>query len=238
MVAFSRRIRILRAAMSRELWTAVDEYICERLLAPDPALDAAAAASAAAGLPPIAVTANQGKLLELLVRIHGARRVLELGTLGGYSTIWLARGLPAGGRLVTLELDPGYAAVASESIARAGLSGAIDLRVGPALRTLAAMHADGEEPFDLIFIDADKQNYPGYLEWSLKLSRPGTVLIGDNVVRAGGIIDPANDDAVVQGVRRFYELLADEPRVDATAVQTVGGKGHDGFALGIVNGGD
>jgi len=221
--------------MSQELWTAVDEYICERLLAPDSALDAAAAASEAAGLPPIAVTANQGKLLELLVRIHGAQRVLELGTLGGYSTIWLARGLPAGARLVTLELDPGYAAVASENIARAGLSGVIDLRVGPALETLAAMHADGEEPFDLIFIDADKQNYPGYLEWSLKLSRPGTVLIGDNVVRAGGIIDPANDDAVVQGVRGFYELLADEPRVDATAVQTVGGKGHDGFALGIFN---
>jgi predicted O-methyltransferase YrrM len=229
-------MRILRAAMSQELWTAVDEYICERLLTPDPALDAALASSEAAGLPPIAVTANQGKLLELLTRIHGARRVLELGTLGGYSTIWLARGLPAGGRLVTLELDPGYAAVANENIARAGLSGVTDLRVGPALQTLAAMHADGEEPFDLIFIDADKQNYPGYLEWSLKLSRPGTVLIGDNVVRAGGILDPSSEDGVIQGVRRFYDLLTDEPRVDATAIQTVGGKGHDGFALGLVEG--
>jgi predicted O-methyltransferase YrrM len=224
--------------MSQELWTAVDEYICERLLPPDPVLGAALAASAAAGLPPIAVTANQGKLLQLLVRIHGARRVLELGTLGGYSTIWLARGLPAGGRLVTLELDPGYAAVASENIARAGLSGVTELRVGPALRTLAAMHAGGETPFDLIFIDADKQNYPGYLEWSLKLSRPGTVLIGDNVVRAGGILDPSSEDGVIQGVRRFYELLAGESRVDATAIQTVGGQGHDGFAVGIVNGRD
>lgn len=222
------------AAMSQELWSTVDSYICEHLLEPDPALTAAVAASEAASMPPIAVTANQGKLLELLVRIHGARRVLELGTLGGYSTIWLARGLTEGGRVVTLELNPDYAAVASESIARAGLADAVDLRVGAALETLAAMHAAGEEPFDLIFIDADKQSYPGYLEWSLKLSRPGTVLIGDNVVRSGGIVDPANEDGVVEGVRRFYELLAEDPRVDATAVQTVGDKGHDGFALGIV----
>lgn len=221
--------------MSQQLWSTVDSYICEHLLDPDPILDAAVAASEAAGMPPIAVTANQGKLLELLVRIHGARRVLELGTLGGYSTIWLGRGLPPGGRLVTLELSPDYAAVAAANIARAGLADVIDLRVGPALKTLAAMQASGEEAFDLIFIDADKQNYPGYLEWSLKLSRPGTVLIGDNVVRSGGIVDPENEDAVVEGVRQFYELLAEEPRVDATAVQTVGDKGHDGFALGIVS---
>jgi predicted O-methyltransferase YrrM len=220
--------------MSQELWSEVDNYICEHLLEPDSALDAALAASEAAGLPPIAVTPNQGKLLELLVRIQGARRVLELGTLGGYSTIWLARGLPKGGRLVTLELNPGYAAVAEANIARAGVAEVVELRVGSALETLAAMQAGGEGPFDLIFIDADKQNYPGYLEWSLKLSRPGTVLIGDNVVRAGGIVDPPNEDGVVEGVRRFYELLAEEPRVDATAVQTVGGKGHDGFALGVV----
>jgi predicted O-methyltransferase YrrM len=221
--------------MSQELWSAVDDYICEHLLEPDAVLDAALEASEAAGLPPIAVTPNQGKLLELLVRIQGARRVLELGTLGGYSTIWLARGLPQGGRLVTLELDPGYAAVAEANIARAGVAEVVELRVGPALETLAAMQAGGEGPFDLIFIDADKQNYPGYLEWSLKLSRPGTVLIGDNVVRSGGIVDPANEDGVVEGVRRFYELLAQEPRVDATAVQTVGAKGHDGFAVGIVS---
>lgn len=213
----------------------MDDFICEHLLEPDPALDAALAASEAAGLPPIAVTPNQGKLLELLVRIQGARRVLELGTLGGYSTIWLARGLPKGGRLVTLELDPEYAAVAEANIARAGVADSVELRVGPALETLAAMHAAGEEAFDLIFIDADKQNYPGYLEWSLKLSRPGTVLIGDNVVRSGGIVDPANEDGAVEGVRRFYELLAEEASVDATAVQTVGGKGHDGFALGVVS---
>jgi predicted O-methyltransferase YrrM len=220
--------------MSQELWSAVDDYICEHLLEPDAALDAALAASEAAGLPPIAVTPNQGKLLELLVRIQGAQRVLELGTLGGYSTIWLTRGLPKGGRLVTLELNPDYAAVAEANIARAGVAEVVELRVGPALETLAAMQAGGEGAFDLIFIDADKQNYPGYLEWSLKLSRPGTVLIGDNVVRSGGIVDPANEDGVVEGVRRFYELLAGEPRVDATAVQTVGGKGHDGFALGVV----
>jgi len=222
--------------MSQELWSAVDGYICERLLEPDPVLEAAVAASELAGMPPIAVTANQGKLLELLVRIHGARRVLELGTLGGYSTIWLARGLAEGGRAVTLELNAGYAAVAKANIARAGLADVVDLRVGPALETLAAMHAAGEEAFDLIFIDADKQNYPGYLEWSLRLSRRGTVLIGDNVVRSGGIVDPENKDGVVEGVRRFYELLAEEPRVEATAVQTVGDKGHDGFALGVVTG--
>lgn len=227
-------MHVFCAAMSQELWSAVDDYICEHLLEPDSVLDAALAASDAAGLPAIAVTPNQGKLLELLVRVHGAQRILELGTLGGYSTIWLARGLREGGQLVTLELDPGYAAVAQESIARAGLSEAVELRVGPALETLAAMHAAGEKAFDLIFIDADKQSYPGYLEWSLKLSRPGTVLIGDNVVRSGGIVDPENEDVVVEGVRRFYELLADEPRVDATAIQTVGSKGHDGFALGIV----
>jgi predicted O-methyltransferase YrrM len=220
--------------MSQELWSAVDDYICEHLLEPDPVLDAALEASEAAGLPPIAVTPNQGKLLELLVRIQGARRVLELGTLGGYSTIWLARGLPQGGRLVTLELNPDYAAVAEANLARAGVEDVVEMRVGPALETLAAMHGGGDGPFDLIFIDADKQNYPGYLEWSLKLSRPGTVLIGDNVVRAGGIVDPANEDGVVEGVRRFYELLAKEPRVDATAVQSVGDKGHDGFALGVV----
>ncbi|HEX3693505.1 MAG TPA: O-methyltransferase [Solirubrobacteraceae bacterium] len=222
--------------MTQELWTAVDEHICRHLLDKDTALEAAAAAGESAGLPPIAVTPNQGKLLELLVRIHKSERVLELGTLGGYSTIWLARGVPAQGTVVTLELSPDYAAVARESIARAGLAARVDLRVGAALETLAAMHAAGEPPFDLIFIDADKQNYPGYLEWSLKLSRPGTVLIGDNVVRSGGILDTGSDDGVIQGVRRFYELLEAEPRVDATAVQTVGAKGHDGFALGIVLG--
>jgi predicted O-methyltransferase YrrM len=223
--------------MTQELWSAVDRYICDRLLAEDPVLDAALEASDAAGLPPIAVTANQGRMLELLVRIHGARRILELGTLGGYSTIWLARGLPPEGSLVTLEANPHYAEVARANIAAAGHSEAVQMRVGPALETLPVL-AGEDASFDLIFIDADKQNYPGYLEWSLKLSHPGTLIIGDNVVRDGAIIadvdDPRSADGVIQGVRRFYELLAAEPRLDATAIQTVGAKGHDGFALALV----
>jgi predicted O-methyltransferase YrrM len=223
--------------MSLDLWTAVDHYIGEHLLEPDPILDAALAASDAAGLPPIAVTPNQGKLLELLVRIHGARSILELGTLGGYSTIWLARGLPAGGRLVTLEVNPSYAEVADSNIANAGLSDLVELRVGSALETLAELHAKDEGPFDLIFIDADKQNYPGYLELSLKLARPGTLILGDNVVRSGGILDAQHEDPVIQGVQRFYELLSTEPRVSATAIQMVSAKGHDGLALGIVTDG-
>jgi predicted O-methyltransferase YrrM len=227
--------------MGQELWSAVDRYIGDHLLAPDPVLDGALAASEAAGLPPISVTPNQGKLLHLLARIHGARSILELGTLGGYSTIWLARALPDGGRLVTLEANPGYADVARKNIADAGLSALVQLRVGPALETLPQLLAEGAGPFDLIFIDADKQNYPGYFEWSLKLSRPGSVIIGDNVVRDGAILDPGAGDPSLgveglRGVRRFYELLAAEPRVTATAVQTVGAKGHDGFAVALVTG--
>jgi predicted O-methyltransferase YrrM len=224
--------------MTQELWSAVDRYICDRLLDEDAVLDAALAASDAAGLPPISVTPNQGRLLELLVRIHGARRVLELGTLGGYSTIWLARGLPPDGRLVTLEANPRFAEVALANIAAAGLAEVVQLRIGPALQTLPELAAEGT-PFDLIFIDADKQNYPGYLEWSLKLSRPGTLLIADNVVRDGAILDADTggeepEDRLLRGVRSLYELLAAEPRLDTTAIQTVGGKGHDGFALGLV----
>ncbi len=222
-------------------WSAIDDYISDRLLPADPALDAALADSYAAGLPPIAVTPNQGKLLELLARVQGARTILELGTLGGYSTIWLARALPAGGRLVTLEANPAFAEVARANIARAGVADAVELRVGAALDTLPELHAEGAGPFDLIFIDADKQNYPGYFEWSLKLSRPGAVIVGDNVVRDGAILDPEaydpeHGDDLIKGVRRFYELVAAEPRVSAsaTAVQTVGAKGHDGFALMIV----
>jgi predicted O-methyltransferase YrrM len=222
--------------MSQDLWSAVDDYIVEHLLAPDPSLDAAVAASEAAGLPPIAITPNQGKLLELLARIHNAKSILELGTLGGYSTIWLARSLPQGGQLVTLEREPRYAEVALANIANAGLADMVQVRVGPALETLPAMHEEGAGPFDLIFIDADKQNYPGYLEWSLKLSRVGTLIIGDNVVRGGAILDSdaSVDDGIAAGVRRFYEMLAAEPGVSATAIQTVGAKGHDGFALGLV----
>jgi predicted O-methyltransferase YrrM len=229
--------------VTQELWTAVDRYINGHLLKEDTVLDAALAASDAAGLPGIAITPNQGKLLALLVRLHGARTILELGTLGAYSTIWLARALPAGGRLVTLEADPRYAEVAAANIANAGLTDVVELRVGPALATLPELFAEGAGPFDLIFIDADKQNYPGYFEWSLKLSRPGTLIIGDNVVRGGAILDPDSGDPQVgngvgEGIRRFYEMLAAEPRVSATAIQTVGAKGHDGFALALVTGAD
>jgi predicted O-methyltransferase YrrM len=226
--------------MDDDLWTAVDGYIAERLLAPDPVLDAALAAGEAAGLPRIAITPNQGKLLELLARIHGASSILELGTLGGYSTIWLARGLARGGHLVTLERDPRYAEVARANISSAGLADSVQVRVGPALETLPELHGEGLGPFDMIFIDADKQNYPGYLEWSLRLSRVGTLIVGDNVVRAGAILDPRAEDpdfgdgGIAAGVRRFYEMLAAEPRISATAIQTVGAKGHDGFALGLV----
>jgi predicted O-methyltransferase YrrM len=230
-----------RESDPKERWTAVDRYITDLLVPQEPALDAALQTSAAAGLPPIAVTPNQGKLLELLARVQGARTILELGTLGGYSTIWLARALPDDGRLVTLEAAPAYAEVARANIARAGLGEIVELRVGAALQTLPQLVAEGAGPFDLIFIDADKANNPGYLEWSLKLSRPGTLIIADNVVRDGAILDPdaydpALGDEGVKGVRRFYELLASEPRVSATAIQTVGGKGHDGFALVLVGG--
>ncbi len=228
------------SAVDQDLWTSVDEYIADQLLPEDPVLDMALAAGEAAGLPPIAITPNQGKLLELLARIHKAESILELGTLGGYSTIWLARALPEGGRLITLERDPRYAEVASANISNAGVADLVEVRVGPALDTLPELHEEGAGPFDLIFIDADKQNYPGYLEWSLKLSRVGTLIIGDNVVRAGAILDPEADDpgfgdgGTAAGVRRFYEILAAEPRVSATAIQTVGAKGHDGFAVALV----
>jgi len=231
--------RAQREPRAQERWTAVDRYINERLVPPDPALDAALQASAEAGLPPIAVTPSQGRLLELLARVHGARAILELGTLGGYSTIWLARALPAGGRLVTLEADPRYAEVARANIALAGFAESVELRVGPALDTLPQLAAEGKAPFDLIFIDADKKNTPGYFEWALQLSRPGTLIVADNVVRDGAILDPdaydpALGDEGVQGVRRFFDLLAAEPRVSATAIQTVGAKGYDGFALALV----
>ena len=231
-------------ASPQQRWTAVDDYIAGHLLSADAALAAAIVDSAAAGLPPIAVTPNQGKLLQLLARMQGARTILELGTLGGYSTIWLARALAPGGRLVTLEAEPRYAEIAMANIARAGCAEQVELRVGPALQTLPELHAEGAGPFDLIFIDADKQNYPGYFEWSLRLSRPGTLIVGDNVVRDGAIIDPGADDPehgdeLVRGVRRFYELTGagvGKGSVSATAIQTVGAKGYDGFALVLVEG--
>ena len=219
-------------------WATVDRYLADLFVPHDPALDAALASSDAAGLPAIQVSATQGKLLHLLARMCGARRVLEVGTLGGYSTIWLARALPpaaAGGRLVTLEADARHAEVARENLARAGLAGVVEVVVGPALQSLPRLAAEGAGPFDLVFLDADKVSYPDYLEWSLRLSRRGTVIVADNVVRKGAVTDAAGTDPNVVAVRRFNELLAREPRVSATVVQTVGAKGHDGFALAVVN---
>jgi len=218
----------------QDKWKEVDQYI-NRLLAPsDSALDGALRASAAAGLPGINVTPSQGKLLMLLAKGMKARSILEIGTLGGYSTIWLARALPADGRLITLEVDPGHAVVAQNNIARAGLAGVVEIRLGRALETLPALAAERREPFDLIFIDADKPGYPDYLDWAIRLSHCGTLIVADNVVRNGAVIDPANPDPNVQGVRRFLERVAAEPRVTATAIQTVGSKGYDGFALILV----
>ena len=222
--------------MTQEQWTAVDRYLADLLVPSDASLEAALAANAEAGLPPADVSPTQGKLLQLLARLSGARMILELGTLGGYSAIWLARALPAGGRLVTLEADPRCAEVARDNIARAGLASAVELRVGPALETLPLVAADGLGPFDLIFIDADKSGNPEYLRWALELSRPGSLIVADNVVRGGAVLDASSSDPSVQGVRRFYELLAGEPRVSATAIQTVGSKGYDGFALALVTG--
>jgi predicted O-methyltransferase YrrM len=220
--------------MTPEQWTAVDGYINRLLVPPDPVMEAALQASVAAGLPAISVSPSQGKLLQLLARIRQAQTILEIGTLGGYSTIWLARALPAGGRLITLELDPKHAEVARANFARAGLSSVIELRLGSALDTLPQLVAEGCGPFDLIFIDADKPGYPDYFRWALKLSRRGSVIIADNVVRNGAVIDATSTDPWVQGVRRFNELVAAEPRVSATEIQTVGSKGYDGFAIMLV----
>jgi predicted O-methyltransferase YrrM len=222
--------------MSQNQWTAVDQYADGLLLPPDPVLDAATQAAADAGLPPISVSPAQGQLLHVLAQGLGARRILEIGTLGGYSTIWLARALPPGGRLISLEAEARHAEVARANLARAGLAGVAEVRVGRAQDTLPRLHAAGEGPFDLIFIDADKPGYPGYLDWSVRLSRTGTMIVADNVVRDGAVADPASQDADVQGVRGFIERLAAEPRVSATVVQTVGRKGYDGFALAVVLG--
>ena len=216
------------------VWTNVDRYFTDLLAPSDTTLDAVLEANRQAGLPQIDVTSLQGKFLEFLVRVSGAKRILEIGTLGGYSTIWLARALPEGGRVVTLELDPHHAAVARGNLQNAGVLDSVDLRVGKALESLSTLVTENGAPFDLIFIDADKQSYPQYLQWSLRLSRPGTVFVADNVVREGKVIDPASDDPNVQGVQRFTELVAADPRLSATVLQTVGAKGYDGFALAVV----
>jgi predicted O-methyltransferase YrrM len=220
--------------MSLEQWKAVDRYISELLVPADPALEAALQHSDQAGLPSIHVSPAQGKLLHLLAKICGSRAILELGTLAGYSALWLARALPPGGRLITLEADARHAEVARANIARAGLTAIIDLRLGPALETLPQLAAQGAGPFDLIFIDADKPNTPEYFSWALRLSRVGTVIIADNVVRKGALADGGTEDPSVRAMRRLHEQIAREPRVQATTLQTVGCKGYDGFTLALV----
>jgi predicted O-methyltransferase YrrM len=220
--------------MSQEQWTAVDRYITEKLGSGDEALEAALAASQAAGLPAISVSPTQGKLLHLLARAQGARNILEVGTLGGYSAIWLARALPAGGRLVTLEMEPKHAAVAEANLRRAGLADQVEIRLGAAADSLARLVEEKRGPFDFVFIDADKQGYPTYFRQALQLSRVGTVIIADNVIRKGEVANASSTDERVQGVRQLNELIAAEPRVSATAIQTVGSKGYDGFTYALV----
>jgi predicted O-methyltransferase YrrM len=220
--------------MTQELWSKVDDYINESLVPGDAALENAVKKSNEAGLPQIQVSPSQGKLLHVLARTIGARRILEIGTLGGYSTIWLARALPADGKVITLEASLKHAEVAKGNIAAAGLAEKVELRLGPALETLPKIAAEKQPPFDFIFIDADKKSMPEYFDWALKLSRKGSLIFSDNVVRSGGVADAASTDPDIQGVRRFYEALHSETRVCATAVQTVGGKGYDGYALALV----
>ncbi|HEY1939802.1 MAG TPA: O-methyltransferase [Candidatus Angelobacter sp.] len=220
--------------MSQEQWTAVDNYIAGLFLGADPVLEEALASSEAAGLPAISVSPTQGKLLHLLARMQSAQNILEIGTLGGYSTIWLARALPPGGRLISLELDPKHAEVARANIARAGLSNVVEIKLGRAIDSLQQLVHDGGKPFDLIFIDADKQGYSDYLKWSLKLARQGTLIVADNVVRKGEVINPNSTDTNVQGIRRFNEVLAAQKNVTTTEIQTVGSKGYDGLALILV----
>jgi len=220
--------------MENATWNAVDGYIADHLLDPDRALAATLDTSREADLPDIAVSAPQGKFLNLLARIQGARNILEIGTLGGYSTLWLAKALPPGGRIVTLEADPKHAEVARANLARAGYGNQVQVRLGRAIDTLPELEHEGLGPFDLVFIDADKQSNPDYFQWALKLSRRGTVIVVDNVVRDGRVLDAGTEDAAVQGVRRLVAMMGLEPRVSCTALQTVGAKGYDGFAVALV----
>ncbi|MFB7372362.1 O-methyltransferase [Streptomyces sp. NPDC056222] len=222
--------------MTNDQWTAVDRYFTDLLAPADEALAATLADSTAAGLPEIAVAPNQGKLLNLLVATRGARTVLEIGTLGAYSTIWMARALPADGRMITLEYNPAHAEVARANIARAGLDSIVEVRTGAALDTLPKLEAEGAGPFDFVFIDADKANNPHYVEWALRLSRPGTVIVVDNVVRGGKVAEEDPNDAAITGTRAMFELISREPRLDATAFQTVGVRGYDGLLMARVVG--
>jgi predicted O-methyltransferase YrrM len=220
--------------MNQKVWDAVDQYLDKLLIPPDSTLKDALAAASKAKLPAIQVSSVQGKLLHLLVRIMGARNILEIGTLGGYSTIWMAQALPEGGRIITLEADPKHAEVARKNFARAGVENKVELRLGKALDTLPQVAADGRGPFDMAFIDANKSNMPEYFEWSLKLARVGSVIIADNVVREGAVLDAKSKDADIQGIRRFLEMVGKEKRVSGTALQTVSTKNYDGFALVLV----
>jgi len=221
--------------MSQPIWSAVEQYTVQTLHTPDPVLDAALAACDAAGLPPISVAPAEGKLLHLFAKAMRAQRILEIGTLGGYSTIWLARTLPATGRLITLEISPEHAAVANANLARANLSSIAQVRVGRAVDLLPGVERDMDQPFDLVFVDADKPSNPDYLRWALRLTKPGSVIIVDNVIRAGEVTNATSTDDRVQGVRRMNDLIANDPeirrRVDATSIQTVGSKGYDGFTI-------
>jgi len=217
--------------MNQDVWTDVDRFFAEHTMRPDPLLDAALAESAAAGLPDYQISPNQGQFLMLLALAQGAKSVLEIGALGGYSTICLARALPEGGRLVTLEVDPRHAAVARANITRAGQAGKVELIIGPALETLPRLASERRGPFDFIFIDADKNNNPAYFSWALKLSRPGSLIVVDNVVRNGDVVDTSSRDGSIQGVRRLFEMIRAEPRVLAAGVQTVGSKGYDGLVI-------
>ena len=221
--------------MSKKTWAAVDDYIVDALFEADPVLNAVLAANHDQGLPAIDVSPAQGKLLSLLARMQGAKKILEIGTLGGYSTIWMARALPVGGKIVTLELDPHHAKVARSNFERAGVSERVELRVGPALQSLATLNAENAGAFDLIFIDADKPNNPHYLSWAMRLSRPGTVIICDNVIRDGAVLDENGQDANVEGARAAFSFIGGDKRLQATAIQTVGAKGYDGFAIAIVD---
>ncbi|MEV8097662.1 O-methyltransferase [Kitasatospora sp. NPDC085879] len=217
--------------MSQQQWTAVDDYFTEVLIGHDPVLDAAQQAADAAGLPRIAVSAPQGKQLQLLAETLGARRILEVGTLGGYSAIWMARALPADGRLVTLEIDPVHADVARGNLKHAGFAEIAEVRLGPAADSLQQLADEGADPFDLVFIDADKPGNPVYFAWALRLTRPGSLIVVDNTVRAGKVAEADSTDPAVLGVRRLHDAIAAEPRVSATSIQTVGAKGYDGFTL-------
>ena len=221
--------------MSQDLWNSVDAYIVDKIVGNDPVLDGVLESATAAGLPAIAVSPAQGKLLYLLARLQGARNILEIGTLGGYSTIWLARAMPRYGRLVTMEVDPNHAAVARENIARAGFGDVVDVRVGAAMDLLTEMSRGKEVPYDFVFIDADKKNIPGYFDFALRFSKPGTVIVIDNVVREGKLADADSSDEAVQAVRALHDKLAQERRVSATTIQTVGSKGYDGFTIVMVH---